>query len=169
MSNSILSGSAALDSECQNPASESLENQGVQEPKTDLGGKLRFEQINEVTLKLTDGSGVNAWDGYRRGYRTTRAVAGLMGIGNGKWIARYKNRWSKPLSLNKAKTYLMEMVRGIRLGHVPADPHTPTGSSVIVTATSPFAPKGVPPSNPRHPNDGLIHGLLKRGRREAHR
>jgi hypothetical protein len=116
---SVLSASAALDPESQIPASETLENQGLQAPKTDLGGKLRFEQINEVTWKLTDGSGVNAWDD---GYRTTRALAGLMCLGNGKWIGRYKNRWSKPLSLNKAKTYLMEMVRGTRPGHVPADP-----------------------------------------------
>ena len=67
--------------ESQNTASESLGNQGVLEPEIDLGGnrpKLTFEQINEVTWKVTDGRGSNAWSGDRSGsYRSTRAVAWL--------------------------------------------------------------------------------------------
>jgi hypothetical protein len=47
--------------ESQNTASESLENQGLQQPKIDLDGKYRFERLNEVTWKLTDGKGSNAW------------------------------------------------------------------------------------------------------------
>jgi hypothetical protein len=75
------------------PASEPLENQGLQEPKNVQSGKhrqLALEQINEVTWKLTDGRGSIAWSGDRSGgYRTNRAVAWLMGIGNGRWIVRY--------------------------------------------------------------------------------
>ena len=40
------------------PASEPLENQGLQDPETEQSSKRRdlsFEQINEVTWKLTDG------------------------------------------------------------------------------------------------------------------
>ena len=70
------------------PASEPLENQGLQEPKiilTKSPRELRFEQVNEVTVKLTDGKGslVPACHGHWSGYQTTRAVAWLMGIGNG--------------------------------------------------------------------------------------
>src|SRR5262245_36984152 len=92
--------------ESRNIASESLENQGLQEPKIDLGGKYRFEHINEITWKLTDGRGSNASAGDRSGsYRTTRAVAWLMGVGGGRWIVRYRDRASKPMRLAKAKAY----------------------------------------------------------------
>jgi hypothetical protein len=48
--------------------SESLEHQGVQEPhlgESTKGRTLAFLQVNEVTLKLTDGRGSNAWSGDR--------------------------------------------------------------------------------------------------------
>jgi hypothetical protein len=110
----------------QIPASETLENQGLQEPESDLIGKrqeLAFERVNEVTWKLTDGRGSNAWSGNRGGgYRTTRAVAWLMGIGGGLWVVGYRDKCSKPMKLPKAKTYALEMVRGIRPGNVTADP-----------------------------------------------
>jgi hypothetical protein len=116
----------AIDSQHGFPASESLENQGLQEPKIDQSGKRRelaFEQINEVTWKLTDGGGIIAWEGNRSGgYRTTHAVAWLMGVGNGKWIVRYRNKASKPTRLPKAREYTLEMVRGIWAGRALADP-----------------------------------------------
>ena len=113
------------DSQSQNLASESLENQGLQEPEIEIGDKcpsLAFEQINEVTWKLTDGRGTNAWDGYRGGYRTSRAVAWLMGLDDGFWVVRYRNKASKPMKLNKAKTYALEMVKGVRPGVIVTDP-----------------------------------------------
>ena len=108
-------------------ASEPLGNQGLQEPKITLTKSprdLRFEQVNEVTIKLTDGKGslVPARHGHWSGHQTTRAVAWLMGIGNGRWIVRYRNTASKPMKLPAAKKYALEMVRGIRLGRVVADP-----------------------------------------------
>ena len=109
------------------PASEPVENQGLQEPKTDVSIKprnLSFEQINEVTIKLTDGRGslVPASHGQWAGHHTTRAVAWLMGIGNGRWIVRYRNKASKPMKLPAAKKYALEMVKGIRPGRVVTDP-----------------------------------------------
>jgi hypothetical protein len=85
---------------------------------------LRFEQVNEVTFKLTDGKGslVPACHGYWSGYQTTRAVAWLMGIGNGLWIVRYRNKASRPMKLPAAKKYALEMVGGIRPGRVVTDP-----------------------------------------------
>jgi hypothetical protein len=108
------------------PASEPLENQGLQKAKSEQSGKpreLAFEQINEVTWKVTDGRGSIAWSGDRSGgYRTNRAVAWLMGVGNGRWIVRYRNRASKPMKLPAAKRYALEMVKGIRPGRVVTDP-----------------------------------------------
>jgi hypothetical protein len=100
--------------------------QGLQEAKIDLSDKRRdlsFEQVNEVTWKITDGRGSIAWSGDRSGgYRTTRAAAWLMGIGNGRWIVRYRNKASKPMKLPAAKKYALEMVKGIRPGRVVTDP-----------------------------------------------
>ena len=44
------------------------------------------------------------------------------GIGGGLWVVRYRNKSSKPMKLPKAKTYALEMVRGVRPGRVIADP-----------------------------------------------
>ena len=69
----------------ENTASESLENQGLQEPESDLSGKRRelaVEPINEVTWKLTDGGGIIAWEG--------------------DGSVRYRNKASKPMRLPKA-------------------------------------------------------------------
>ena len=114
------------DSQSQNLASESLENQGLQEPEIDIGGKdrtLTFEQVNACTWKLTDGRGSLAWSGDRSGsYRTTRAVAWLMAVGGGFWVVRYRNKASRPMKLPKAKTYALEMVKGIRPGIIVTDP-----------------------------------------------
>jgi hypothetical protein len=109
------------------PASEPLENQGLQEPKSVLTKsprQLRFEEVNPVTLKLTDGRGslVPTCHGYWSGYSTTRAIAWLMGIGNGRWIVRYRNKSSRPMKLPAAKKYALEMVKGVRPGRVVTDP-----------------------------------------------
>ena len=115
----------ALDSQSQKLASESLENQGPQEAEIDLAGNrrdLRFEEVNDVTWKLTDGRGSIAWSGDRSGgYRTTRAVAWLMGIGNGLWVVRYRTKASRPMKLNAAKKYAIEMVRGVNHKDVKTD------------------------------------------------
>jgi hypothetical protein len=115
----------ALDSQSENAASETLGNQGPQEPESALSGQRRelaFEPVNAVTWKLSDGRGSNAWGGNRGGgYRTTRAVAWLLGIGSGLWVVRYRDKASKPMKLPKAKTYALEMVKGVRPGKVIAD------------------------------------------------
>jgi hypothetical protein len=101
----------------QNLASESLENQGPQKAKT-----LQFEQVNEVTIKVTDGGGIIQWDGSRSGgSRTTRAVAWLIGVGNGRWVVRYRNKHSRLLKLPAARRYALEMIRGIRPGRTVED------------------------------------------------
>ena len=78
--------------------------------------------MNEVTWKLTDGRGSIAWSGDRGGnHRTARAIAWLLGIGSGLWVVRYRDNCSKPMKLPKAKTYALEMVKGVRPGKLIAD------------------------------------------------
>jgi hypothetical protein len=108
-------------------AFEPLANQGLQEPKIVLAKQprdLRFEQINPITVKLTDGrqSRVPACHGYWPGYETTRAVAWLTLIGNAHWVARYRDKSSRPMKLPAAKRYALEMVKGIRQGIAVDDP-----------------------------------------------
>ena len=54
---------------------------------------LRFERVNEVTFKLTDGEVTNvpASHGQWGGYRTTKAVAWVINIAPGQWLARCRD------------------------------------------------------------------------------
>jgi hypothetical protein len=87
--------------------------------KSDL---LHFEQVNEATWKVTDGTGtvVPTCHGYWAGYRTTRAIAWVICVKGGLWIARHKRRSSLPLPLSKAKAYALDLIDGIRDG-VPVE------------------------------------------------
>src|SRR6516165_5672339 len=75
---------------------------------------LHFERVNEVTFKLTDGecTHVPASHGQWGGYRTTKAVAWVISIVPGQWLARYRNEASGPSSFNEAKTNALAMARG---------------------------------------------------------
>jgi hypothetical protein len=67
---------------------------------------------SEVTWKLTNGEMTNvpASHGQWGGYRTTKAVAWMMGVGPA-WIARHKDQTTNPMSLAKAKAAALAMVR----------------------------------------------------------
>jgi hypothetical protein len=126
---------------------EPLENQQIDEAEADLasvGRQFTLEEINEVTWKVTDGRGTLAWDGYRSSYRTTRAVGWLMGVGGGMWICRYRNKASQPMRLAKAKTYLIEMIRGIRPGKVVTDPISDLHRLHLKFATEPTPAEPMP-------------------------
>ena len=55
--------------------------------------KLHFERVNEATFKLTDGEVTNvpASHGQWGGYRTTKAVAWVINIAPGQWLARCRD------------------------------------------------------------------------------
>jgi hypothetical protein len=76
--------------------------------------KLRFERVNDITFKLTDGDVTNvpASHGKWGGYRTTKAVAWVINIAPGQWLARYRNDASGPSSFNEAKANALAMVSG---------------------------------------------------------
>ena len=76
--------------------------------------KLHFERVNEVTFKLTDGEVTNvpASHGQWGGYRTTKAVAWVIYIAPGQWLARFRDEACGPLSFNEAKANALAMARG---------------------------------------------------------
>ena len=76
--------------------------------------KLHFERVNEVTFKLTDGEVTNvpASHGQWGGYRTTKAVAWVINIAPGQWLARCRDEVSGPSSFNEAKANALAMARG---------------------------------------------------------
>ena len=76
--------------------------------------KLHFERINEVSFKLTDGEVTNvpASHGQWGGYRTTKAVAWVINIAPGQWLARCRDEVCGPSSFHEAKANALAMARG---------------------------------------------------------
>ena len=58
--------------------------------KSGISGKLRFERLNEVTWKLTNGEMTNvpACHGFWGGYRTSKAIA---------WVIQVEGKLACPL------------------------------------------------------------------------
>jgi len=76
--------------------------------------RFRFEQVNEVTWKLTNGeiTETPASHGQWGSYRTTKATAWVIRLAPRKWLARYGDMVCGPLSLPKAKAAAMAMAKG---------------------------------------------------------
>jgi hypothetical protein len=74
---------------------------------------LRCERVNEVTYKITAGEHTNvpACHGFWGGYRTTKALAWVMGLGHGLWQARCKDQASGPTTFSRARADAMTMAR----------------------------------------------------------
>jgi hypothetical protein len=53
---------------------------------------------------------------------STQCLSTSFVVGRGLWVVRYCDKSSKPMKLPKARTYALEMVKGIRPGKVIADP-----------------------------------------------
>jgi hypothetical protein len=96
--------------------SQVIENTVVQKGKKrpPNPSRFKFEQVNEVTWKLTNGelTNVPASHGQWGGYRTTKALAWVICVGPSKWLARYGDMVCGPLSLAKAKAAGMAMAKG---------------------------------------------------------
>jgi hypothetical protein len=91
-----------------------------------MAGSARraFEQVNDVTWKLTDGEGINVptSHGQWAGYRTTKAVAWVIEVAPGYWLARCQDQSSRPMSLKKAKARAVDMAKGSVRERKVADP-----------------------------------------------
>ena len=70
--------------------------------------------MNEVTFKLTDGEVTNvpASHGQWGGYRATKAVAWVINIAPGQWLARCRDEVCGPSSFHEAKANALAMARG---------------------------------------------------------
>jgi hypothetical protein len=96
-------------------ASQDADLLGEFEPKNlSQKTKLHFERVNEVAFKLTDGEDTNvpASHGQWGGYRTMKAVAWVINIPPGQWLARCRDEASGPSSFNEAKAKALAMARG---------------------------------------------------------
>jgi hypothetical protein len=76
--------------------------------------RFRFEQVNGVTWKLTNGelTEVPRSHGQWGGYRTTKAIAWVICVHPGQWLARCGDRACGPGPLSKAKANAMAMAKG---------------------------------------------------------
>ncbi len=63
-----------------------------------------------------------ACHGHWAGYRTTKAVAWVIEVAAGYWLARYQDQSSRPMSLKKAKARAVDMARGSVREREVADP-----------------------------------------------
>jgi hypothetical protein len=86
--------------------------------------RFRFEQVNEVTWKLTNGeiTDTPASHGQWGSYRTTKALAWVICAAPRKWLARYSDMVCGPLSLSKAKAAAMAMAKGVVGDYYIANP-----------------------------------------------
>jgi hypothetical protein len=84
--------------------------------KSGISGKqpLRWERVNDVTVKLTDGEHTNVPRSHGQwcGYRTTKAVAWAICIVPGLWLARCGESAYGPEPLNKAKAAALAIAKG---------------------------------------------------------
>jgi hypothetical protein len=76
--------------------------------------QFRFEKVNEVTWKLTNGEQTNvpASHGQWAGYRTLRAIAWVICIAPSAWLARCRDQVCGPECLSRAKAEAVAMAKG---------------------------------------------------------
>src|SRR5262245_38084340 len=95
---------------------QATDNQRKFRYRSGISGKLRFERVNEITWKLTNGEMTNvpACHGFWGGCRTSRAIAWVIDVGVNKsaWLARYKDQVCGPQSLTQAKAAALAMAKG---------------------------------------------------------
>ncbi len=106
----VLTDSTGL----QNRLKKSTQKHRVACPEIEFSENkpLRFERVNEVTWKLTDGThtDVPASHGQWGGYRTAKAEACVMEVGPNQRAARCGDMASDPLPLAQAKKAAQRMV-----------------------------------------------------------
>src|SRR3954447_18688081 len=70
---------------------------------------LNFKKVNDVTWKLTDGEMTNVPTSHGQwgGYRTAKAVAWVIGVGPGQWLARCGDQACGPSSITEPKASAM--------------------------------------------------------------
>jgi hypothetical protein len=99
-------------------------------PKNPISEKQApyFEQVNEITWKLTNGEMTNVPTSHRQwaGYRMTKALAWVINIGwvnsSSGCLARHRDQVCGPMSLAEAKAAAKGMMRGMPGEYTVTDP-----------------------------------------------
>jgi hypothetical protein len=76
---------------------------------------LKLEQVNSATWKVVDPdikTDVPAKFGFWAGYRTTKALAWVIDIDHGQWVARCGEEACNPTNLTEAKRQALAMAVG---------------------------------------------------------
>ena len=97
-------------------ASQDIEITSVLAPKKrpPNPSRFKFEKVNEVTWKLTNGEMTNvpAQIGFWGGYRVTEAIAWVINVAPNAWLARRGDQTSNAFPLHEAKSAAMAMAKG---------------------------------------------------------
>jgi hypothetical protein len=90
------------------------DSRGGTQTKSEIAKSLRFERVNEVTFKVTDGEQTNvpASHGQWAGYRCTKAIAWVICVAPGRWLARLGDQACGPSPLHEAKANAVAMAKG---------------------------------------------------------
>jgi hypothetical protein len=95
------------------PAVDTLPAAEGAEEDSSPSSEFRWEQVNDVTWKLTAGEEINTPHSHGQwgGYRTSKAVAWVINLAPGAWLARYGDRACKPAPLSTAKAKALAMAK----------------------------------------------------------
>ena len=97
-------------------ASQAIDNGCVLEAKKapPNPSRFKFEKVNEATWKLTNGEYTNVPTriGFWGGYRVRKAIAWVICLIPGQWLARCGDRACGPESLKQAKANALAMAKG---------------------------------------------------------
>jgi len=104
---------------------QALETQGEFCPEIPISKACLpfFEEVNDVTWKLTNGERTNvpASHGQWPGFRTTKAIASVINIGwinnSSAWVARCGDQACGPMSLAEAKAMVQGAVGDYTIAH----------------------------------------------------
>ena len=109
-------GSAKKSTKATQEPSQDIEITSVLAPKKrpPNPSRFRFEKVNEVTWKLTNGEMTNvpASHGQWGGYRVTKAIGWIINVAPNAWLARCGDQTSNPLALTAAKSAAVAMALG---------------------------------------------------------
>ena len=105
-----------------------IENVGPLDTKNrpPKGFRYRFQwhKVNDCTWKLAGDelTRVPTCHGFWSGYNTPKAIAWVIQVAPGNWLARYRDEACEPCSLNEAKARALAMAKGAVGDYVVENP-----------------------------------------------
>jgi hypothetical protein len=104
-----------------------METEQLKPVPTSAYSHLKLEQVNAITWKVIDPDAEQLTTtpgklGHWSGYRTTKALAWVIDIGHGKWLARCRNEACNVTNLAEAKRQALAMAAGGIGDYIVTDP-----------------------------------------------